>query len=60
MQRVKLDKAGPAVKKFLRSLPIDRDDVELELDGKIVCNVSGPNKLSEGERVALRAKGREF
>lgn len=60
MQRVKLDSAGQAIQRFLQSLPIDRDDVELELDGKVLCKVTRPNKLSDTEKTALRKKGQEL
>ncbi len=60
MQRVKLDSAGQAIQRFLQSLPIDRDDVELELDGKVLCKVTRPNKLSDTEKVGLRKKGQEL
>ena len=58
VQRVKLDKAPKAVKSFFRSLPFERDDVELELDGELLCKISGPNKLSNAEKAALQKKGR--
>jgi len=60
MQRVNLDTAGHAVKQFLRSLPIDRGDIELELDGKVLCKVTSPNRLSDAEKAALRKKGLEL
>jgi hypothetical protein len=60
MQRVNLDSAGPAVKQFMRSLPIDRDDIELELDGKVLCKVTRPNKLCDAEKTALSRKGVEL
>ena len=60
MRRVKLDKAGPEVKNFFRSLPVAHEDVELELDGEIICKLSAGNRLSDAEKAALRKKGREL
>jgi hypothetical protein len=60
VKRINVDNVGPAVKSFLRSLPIARDDIEVELDGKVVCKIVAPNKLSESEKSALRKKGREL
>jgi hypothetical protein len=60
MRRVKLDKAGPEVKKFFRSLPVAKEDVELELDGAIVCKVSAANRLSDAEKAMLRKKAHEL
>ena len=60
MHRVNLDTVGRAVKEFLRSLPIDQDDVELELNGKVLCKVTRPDKLSDSEKAELRKKGQEL
>lgn len=56
MHRVKLDTAPPAVKKFVRTLPLDPEGVELELNGEIVCKVIGPHQLTEADRAALLDK----
>lgn len=53
MQRVKLDSAATAVKKFVRSLPIGPEGIELELDGKVVCKIISSSRLGDGERDAL-------
>lgn len=50
MQRVNLDSASAAIKKFVASLPIESEGVELELDGRVVCKVVGPHRLTESER----------
>lgn len=34
MKRLNVDSAAPAVKKFLRSLSIDANGIEVELDGQ--------------------------
>ena len=60
MQRMNVDAAGQAVKQFLLSLPIDQGDVELELNGKVLCKITGPDRLSDGEKAALRKKGLEL
>lgn len=60
MRRVKLDKAGPQVRKFFRSLRVAQEDVELELGGEIVCKVSAANRISDAAKVSLRKQGREL
>ena len=56
MQRLKIDQASLAVKRFVRSLPFDPEGVELELDGHVVCKVVAPNQLSEsGKKAVLKA-----
>jgi hypothetical protein len=58
MKRVSLDTATPAVKKFVRSLPIGGEGVELELDGKVVCEVVAPRSISPAERASLIARAK--
>jgi hypothetical protein len=60
MKRVKLDNAAPPVKAFVRRLPLDRGDVELELNGQVVCRITPPGQLSESEKAALLSEGREL
>ena len=52
MSRVNVDRAAPAVKKFLRSLSLDANGVEVELAGQVVCKIIPPAQLSEAEKVA--------
>jgi hypothetical protein len=60
MKRVNLDQAQPAVKRFVRDLQIGAEGVELELDGKVVCEVVPPQTISPAERAALLLRGREL
>lgn len=60
MKRVKLDTATADVKQFVRGLPINNDGVELELDGKVVCEVLPPHTVSPAERAALVSRAREI
>ncbi len=60
MKRLNVDTAAPAVKKFLRSLSIDANGVEIELGGKLVCKIVPPGQLSEAEKVAHLADVREL
>jgi|GEM_PF-1506757 len=60
MKRVTLDTAQAAVKEFIRDLPIDGDGVEIELDGKVVCEILPPHSLSAAERAVLIARGRQL
>ena len=53
MNRVKLDDQAAAVKKFVRSLPLEPEGVELELNGRVMCRVVSPNLLSDKEKKAL-------
>jgi hypothetical protein len=52
MKRVDLNTAAPEVKKFLRSLTIDANGVEVTLGGNIVCKIIRPGQLSDGEKAA--------
>lgn len=60
MKRVNMDTAEPAVKKFIRSLPVGANGVELTLDGQVVCKVIPPNQLSEAEKAAQLADLRDL
>jgi hypothetical protein len=53
MQRIRLDTANEAVKKLLRSLPVDRNGIELELDGALLCKIVPAAQLSDAEKQAL-------
>jgi hypothetical protein len=61
MKRVTLDGAGPDVKEFIQSLPLQSGGVELELGGRVICNVVPPSvELSETEKAVLLQRGREL
>ena len=47
MKRVSVDTASPAVKKFIRSLAIDANGVEVTLGGNVVCRIIPPAQLSD-------------
>jgi hypothetical protein len=53
MKRVNLDRAPPAVKQFVSTLPLESEGVELELNGRALCRVLPPGQLSEAEKKAL-------
>lgn len=59
-KRVKLDTATSAVKDFLRGLPLIPNGVELELAGKVIGRFMPPEELSDPEKSALLARGREL
>lgn len=48
-----LDSADEAVKEFLRSLAVNSEGVELELDGEVLCQVVPTVQLSGIEKKAL-------
>lgn len=58
MTRVILDRAPPAVKKFVQDLPIGPEGVELELAGKVIGKLIPAFQLSEAEKGRLIARGR--
>ena len=61
MQRVTIDGAGSGVKEFIRSLPLQAGGVELELEGRVICNVVPPSsELSEAEKAILLQRGRQL
>jgi hypothetical protein len=60
MQQLDLDTADPAVKQFFLSLPSDPEGVELVLRGDVVCRIVGPTQLTEIQKQALFARGREL
>jgi hypothetical protein len=53
MRKVKVDKAAPSVKKFVRSLKVGQEGVEVVLDGKTVFKAIPASQMSEAERKAL-------
>jgi hypothetical protein len=52
MKRVNVDTASPEVKKFIRSLAIDANGVEVSLGGNVVCKIIPPGQLSDAEKAA--------
>jgi hypothetical protein len=50
MKRVNVDTASPEVKKFIRSLAIDANGVEVILGGKVVCKIIPPGQLSDAQK----------
>jgi hypothetical protein len=60
MKRVNLDKADSAVKNFVRDLPLKGDEVELKLNGRVVCRITSPLEMSSEERAALAEEAREL
>jgi hypothetical protein len=53
MRRINVDRVQPAVKDFLRNLPVEQDGVELELGGRVICKVIPALQFSEAEKKAL-------
>jgi hypothetical protein len=60
MKRIKLDTASRTVQQFVRSLPVDAEGVELELNGRVLCKVIPPLEFSDAEKAALMQEGREL
>jgi hypothetical protein len=61
MKRVTLDSAAADVKEFIQSLPLQSGGVELELEGRVICNVVPPGvELSEAEKAVVLQRGREL
>ena len=60
MKRISVDSASPAVKKFIRSLAIDANGVEVTLGGNVVCRIIPPAQLSDAEKAAQLAEVREL
>jgi hypothetical protein len=60
MKRVSVDTAAPAVKKFICSLAIDANGVEVTLGGNVVCRIIPPAQLSDAEKAAQLAEVRRL
>lgn len=60
MNRVSVDTAAPAVKRFLRNLPVTPNGVELELAGEVIGRFLPAKELSDSEKTALLKRGREL
>jgi hypothetical protein len=53
MHRINLDVASRSVRDFFHKLPIDREGIEIEIDGKVRFKVIPPEQLSEEEKKSL-------
>lgn len=60
MTQISVDAAPPAVKKFIRSLPIHTNGVEVMLGGNVVCKIIPPGQLSDAEKSAQLADVRQL
>jgi hypothetical protein len=60
MTRISVDTAPPAVKKFIRSLAIDANGVEVTLGGSVVCKIIPPGQLSDAQKAAQLAAVRQL
>ncbi len=60
MTKISVDTAPPAVKKFIRSLAIDANGVEVTLGGNVVCKIIPPGQLSEAEKNTRFAEVRQL
>jgi len=60
MTRISVDSAAPAVKKFIRSLEIDANGVEVTLGGDVVCRIIPPGQLSDLEKSAQLGEVRQL
>jgi hypothetical protein len=58
MSRVILDKAAPAVKKFVQRFSLGPEGVELELAGRVIGKFVPASQLSEAEIAEVIARGR--
>ena len=53
MKRLSVDKAPPEVKRFMRTLSIDRAGVEVTLGGNVLCKIIPPGQFSDSEKAAI-------
>lgn len=60
MKKVNLDSAAPAVKKFVKSLPVSAEGVELELNGRVFAKIVPPAQLSDAEKDAYLAEVKDM
>jgi hypothetical protein len=52
MKRINVDTAPPAVKKFIRSLAIDADGIEVIVAGNVVCKIVPPGQLGDAQKAS--------
>jgi hypothetical protein len=60
MKRVNLETAAPSVRKFIQSLRVDSEGVELAIADHVVCKVVPPLQYSEAEKAVMLDKGWEL
>ena len=60
MKRVKLDTASRTLQQFLRSLQVDAEGVELELNGRVLFKLIPPLQFSDAEKAAFLRECREL
>ena len=60
MKRIKLDQAAPAIKEFVRTLPVVPNGVELELAGVVIGKIVPPTDDVGAAKSALIARGRDL
>jgi len=53
MKRMNLDKAAPAVKRFVSELPVAGEGLELEMNGRVVCKILPPTCFSADEMKSM-------
>jgi hypothetical protein len=57
MKHITVDRENDQVKEFLRTLPLEPDGVELELNGRVICKIVAPGQLTSQERDAILEAG---
>lgn len=60
MHRVNLNTTAPAVKEFLTQLSRAANEVEIELDGKVLFRLVPERTVTGAEKDVLVARGREL
>jgi hypothetical protein len=60
MTRVNLETASHDVRTFVANLPADPNVVELVLDGEVIWRLVRPGEISDREKEALLARGRQL
>jgi len=59
-KRLNADRAAPAVQRFLRSLSVDANGIEIELGGEVLCKIVPPAQLTEAEKRARLVEVRDL
>ena len=60
MKKLSVNREKDAIKEFISGLPLEDDGVQLELDGKIICQVLPPEAFTEADKDALIQRGRQL
>jgi hypothetical protein len=60
VKRLSVDTASTAVKKFIRSLEIDANGIEVTLGGDVICKIIPPGQLTDKEMAAQLAEVRHL